>query len=1544
MESTDKVISLFKYIKELYGQKYQIVTDVKSQQWYKFISDVPNDAEYITLNFLDRTSSDEEDTEGQSIILEVQKPEFDSCPAIPKTIENWVVDGWQRFANTVVKKEHQEKLINGLLKVEHFTDDPNRVEDYNKWINLREQWVQIQQRIDRIRRFFNELYFIYSDLENDSEIIELMVGQGLLSCATDNLSRINHPILLKRVSMEFDSGKNILRIVDSNVDPEIYTMLLQRIDFINHSAVKALKEELADKFYHPLDRNDTPDFLKSFVHRLHSESKYTDDLNDVLNDYERIIVYNNPVFFIRKRTGGVEKAIEEIISQIEETGEVSGPLLNLIGENVSQLTETVETLDLSESLAAINGEDKDILLSKEANREQLEIAKQIENYNAVLVQGPPGTGKTHTIANLVGHFLAQGKNILVTSHTKKALTVVKEKVVPELQNLCVSVLQDNNRDMERSVDGITDYISTHTSLELAENTDQLKRRREQILFNLSETRKKLFAIKYKEYESITFGGKGYSPSEAARFVYENKEDLSYIPGKVALYQALPVSMSDLELIYKTNDEITIKEETELENELPNPNKLLSPGDFERLIKRYSEIESQLNEINHTLKNELIIDMKSRTATINGQQLCENLEPERIAQLKNLINKNDGEIYSVWQLQAILDGKKGGGFKNVWVSLLKTIEETYRYAGDIAEITIGKKITGETIIGENTIRLLTEIKTHLEAGKKLSGFSMLMHKDWKELCNGVMINNKAIETVTDCDVLISLCQMQLKRSLLGNLWTELIAKNGGVAYSELGDQPEQVGISYTPKIRESIEWYENTFSVVKQCTLASGFNQIILNEDKIYARPIDEINFLINEIYTVFPKYVKIAELLYIELTTIQKQVEDCLLILNGSDVANSLICKELREAIKEKNSEAYKKHYAILSALHTKYFYLSERSRILKEIEKAAPEWANLIRNRVGIHGQGTLPKNIEDAWKWKQFAGIIDEITAQPFEELQRKLVGLNVELRTATASLAENNAWYHLLNRIEGDISKKQALQGWKMTEKKIGKGTGKRAPALRREAQKLMVKCQTAVPAWIMPVNKALETLDPTKNKFDIVIIDEASQSDISALAIMYLAKKIIIVGDDEQVSPSAVGLDQDKMNNLNKMTIKGIIPNAHLYDMNSSLYDIAKTTFPTLMLKEHFRCVPSIIGYSNRLSYDYKIKPLRDDSQVLIKPATIAYRVDGERHGRKKTNDVEAQTIVALMMACMEHQEYENMTFGVITLLGDEQAKKINKLAIENIMPDEYDKRRILCGNASNFQGDERDIIFLSLVDSNEGEGPLRMAGEGVGKSTKQRYNVAVSRAKDQIWVVHSLDVAKDLKSGDMRRDLIEYVTDPNAFQEQLKKIKAKADSPFEVAVAKGLVKNGYKIVQQWPVGAYRIDMVAVCQDKKIAIECDGELYHSGDEKIREDMERQAVLERLGWRFIRIRGSEYYGDPEETMRRVIRELTEYEIEPEESLEIDETSGSELQQSVIAAAGRILRDWENEITAEREKGGTAAFEKPYLYEWADNIDDNIVSGLMN
>lgn len=100
------------------------------------------------------------------------------------------------------------------------------------------------------------------------------------------------------------------------------------------------------------------------------------------------------------------------------------------------------------------------------------------------------------------------------------------------------------------------------------------------------------------------------------------------------------------------------------------------------------------------------------------------------------------------------------------------------------------------------------------------------------------------------------------------------------------------------------------------------------------------------------------------------------------------------------------------------------------------------------------------------------------------------------------------------------------------------------------------------------------------------------------------------------------------------------------------------------------------------------------------------------------------------------------------------------------------------------------------------------------------------------------------------------------------------------------------------------MVAIYRDKKIAIECDGELYHSGEDKLREDMERQVILERLGWNFIRIRGSEYYRNPEETIKRVISELTKFNIYPEvQQNDNMNQKSTNLQQRVIIRASHII-----------------------------------------
>ncbi|MZP29763.1 DUF559 domain-containing protein [Heliobacterium undosum] len=95
--------------------------------------------------------------------------------------------------------------------------------------------------------------------------------------------------------------------------------------------------------------------------------------------------------------------------------------------------------------------------------------------------------------------------------------------------------------------------------------------------------------------------------------------------------------------------------------------------------------------------------------------------------------------------------------------------------------------------------------------------------------------------------------------------------------------------------------------------------------------------------------------------------------------------------------------------------------------------------------------------------------------------------------------------------------------------------------------------------------------------------------------------------------------------------------------------------------------------------------------------------------------------------------------------------------------------------------------------------------------------------------------------------------------------------------KRLLLAGYKVTPQWKVGAYRIDMVVEGAGRRLAIECDGDKYHTA-ENLAEDMNRQAILERLGWRFARIRGSQFFRYPDQTMQLIFDKLTQMEIPPE------------------------------------------------------------------
>jgi very-short-patch-repair endonuclease len=204
--------------------------------------------------------------------------------------------------------------------------------------------------------------------------------------------------------------------------------------------------------------------------------------------------------------------------------------------------------------------------------------------------------------------------------------------------------------------------------------------------------------------------------------------------------------------------------------------------------------------------------------------------------------------------------------------------------------------------------------------------------------------------------------------------------------------------------------------------------------------------------------------------------------------------------------------------------------------------------------------------------------------------------------------------------------------------------------------------------------------------------------------------------------------------------------------------------------------------------------------------------------------------------------------------------------------------------------------------------------------KKRWNVAVSRAKDQLWAVHSFNPDAELVDGDLRKGFFAYVKTPYSTQLSKEQIEKHADSKFEASVAEQLTRAGYRIRQQYRVGAFRIDMVVFYRDQKIALECDGDEFHSSPDQVANDMSRQAILERLGWRFIRLRGGEYYRDPDAAMKRVFKRLEQAGIFPggRDPLEPDKPAeDSELKLEICNRAEALIESYQKKEPPEEEEG---------------------------
>jgi very-short-patch-repair endonuclease len=1475
----DRLLRIFQFLKALHLHRNPAVRMLRDQRWHYWLADLP-DHPAVEFTY----GSDEGEW-----LLRVRRPNSIPPPAPPADLTEWLEDGWRDPSREV---EVRPELSRGE-RAERFDGDPVRPDALRQWLADRRAWASAERPARAALRLFEDLYGLYGTIERESEAVELVVGDGLLSWRRPE-GGIFHPVLLQVAQLRFEPEVPRFAVELTGRPIELYSEVFpQEVD---GRAIAKCEEELRAGEA-ALGDDGTDAFLNRLAAVLSPRGVFRREGRPE-HETEHPTLGRVPCLFLRARNQGLARMIQGILEDVEAREDPPAHLLAVAGLPGGPQPDQAGSIS-----------DRDLWLTKRSNPEQERIARRAGAAAGVLVQGPPGTGKTYAIGNLVGHFLAQGQSVLVTSHATKALRMVRSQVSEKLRPLCASLLDsdiESRRELEASVGAITARLTQTDASALGAEARRLAAERERVMQELAAVREQLVRARSDEYRPVVVAGEGITPSDAARQVAAGQSADGWIPGPLSAGSAMPISEVAVAELYETNALCSTEDERLAAGPLPPPSDLPAPELFSREAR-----EERTLVRDRPVNGEFWAE--SACEDEGGEAPLREAERELSEAARALSTPHH------WRREALRAGMEGDQPQRVWLDLADEVESAVKEL-DLAQPWLMRhrvELDAGSFPDGAAERAARELLARVVARGTVGRIALWRRRSRRRLLRAARVDGGRAATKGHYEAIYRHCRVEALRRALRARWDRQMVPAGAPSSRDLGAEPERRMRAFCAELREALGWYTHRWPAVEGQLLAVGlrWEVVLAGQRETCPLPLDA---LLAAAEAARAEVAARADLL-------RSRGLECRRLRLSEDIdrlqaefrrvagADSSIMAELRAAVVRGDPERYRRAWAELERPRAVAPVVARRAALLASLQRSAPLWAAAVRRREGPHGRAAPPGAPEAAWRWRQLYEELERRASADVQGMQAAAERLAEEQYRLTAELVDRRAWLGQLGRVTG--SQRQALIGWLDTIKRIGRGTGTRAPRLRAEAAALMAECQGAVPVWVMPLSRVAQNFDPRRARFDVVIIDEASQADVLALSALYLGRRVIVVGDHEQISPAAVGQQMETIDGLVARFLQGI-PNSHLYDGKTSVYDLARQSFgDSVRLVEHFRCATDIIQFSNDLCYQGEIKPLRDTTPVRTLPHATAYRVEGGcRDG--KTNPQEALACASLVAAALEQAEYqtndrgEPVSFGVVSLLGqDQQAQEIARLLREHLPPEVHQRHRILCGNAAQFQGDERDVVFLSMVDAPQG-GPLVRNRET--QEWKQRFNVAASRARDQMWVVHSLDPRVDLQPGDLRRRLIEHGENPAVLVEALAGEERKTESEFERQVLSRLVRAGYDVTAQWPVGARRIDLV-VKDDagRRLAVECDGDRYHNLD-NLDADLERQGQLERLGWTFVRVRSSVFFREPERAMRPVLARLGELGIRPRVAGAAVPPSGAGLRARVVRRAQELRAEWESAAEA--------------------------------
>jgi len=543
-------------------------------------------------------------------------------------------------------------------------------------------------------------------------------------------------------------------------------------------------------------------------------------------------------------------------------------------------------------------------------------------------------------------------------------------------------------------------------------------------------------------------------------------------------------------------------------------------------------------------------------------------------------------------------------------------------------------------------------------------------------------------------------------------------------------------------------------------------------------------------------------------------------------------------------------------------------TQLVEGLDAGAATAAALDSFDMAYH-EALLRRAYEDSSKLKVFNGKAHSSIVQKFGEMDRD----RIEWARVEVALA------HFERLPKGRSSVGQVGVLLQEFNRKRGH------MAIRKLLDRAGQAVQSIKPVFMMSPMSIAQYLGPGGLSFDLMIVDEASQvRPVDAMGAIARCQQIVIVGDDKQLPPTSFfdtlsGGDGDSDDEDEDAVATA--------DLESILSLCKARAMPDVMLRWHYRSKhPSLIAVSNREFYESRLFVIPSPDR-FDKSMGLQFRHVKEGYydrGGARTHQEEAKLVAEAVMQHAHEHPKDSLGVGTFSvaqrdaILDQIELLRREDASVETFFS-ESGEEPFFVKNLENIQGDERDVIFISVGYGKDENGKMWMSfGPLSNDGGERRLNVLITRSKRKCVVFSSItsndiDVRRVNKRGPVAFKTFLHFAEHGAFREDRVTDRG-FDSPFEEEVARALRQVGYEAEPQIGEAGFYIDLGVVDPDQPgrflLGVECDGASYHSARSARERDRARQAILEMRGWTIHRIWSTDWFNQPKTEIKKLIEAI--------------------------------------------------------------------------